>query len=71
MPKPDNNAMLMGILEDYEEYMSREPVLTDEQIEAEKEFLRRVLGPERYAWLERGEKYGYGASYDPDESEEE
>lgn len=56
---------------EYEELTKGALLKDHEDTEAEKEFLRRVLGPERYAWLERGAKYGYGTSYDPDEDGEE
>ena len=56
---------------EYEDLTKGAFIKDHEDTEAEKEFLRRVLGPERYAWLERGAKYGYGTSYDPDEDVEE
>lgn len=71
MTQYERDALLLGLLEDYEAFMQEETKLTDEQTEAEESFLRRVLGPERYAWLNRGGKYGYGACYDPEENEEE
>lgn len=32
----------------------------------EQSFLKRVLGPELYSWMERGRKYAYGCDFDED-----
>jgi len=67
MTKPDDK--LLDI--EYEELSHREPLSNVEMTEEEKQFLLRVLGPERLSWSERGRKYGYGWDYDPEENVEE
>lgn len=41
----------------------REEPLRDERLE---KFLERVLGKELKEWMDRGQRHGYGLSYDED-----
>lgn len=69
--KDNLSVLMLSLVDDYKEFMSTPKPSDEKAAQAEREFLARVLGPDQLAWLDRGERYGYGRLYDPDEYEED